>query len=103
MSEEAGKKMMHQNYDGTYVTPPMCDLHHQLVESKLELLRQKDNNLEDKISAFEGRMSNMESKLDDLLKWQVNQFKLEVGIAVAVVLTLIGVILGRGLDFGLFL
>lgn len=95
------KPTMHQSYD-PYVTNPMCDLHHQLVESKLEMLKQKDQWLEDKISGVESRLDSMEKKIDDILRWQENQYKLQIGLLVAIVLTLAGVLVGRVVDFGMF-
>lgn len=94
-------KPMHQNYDA-FVTEDKCTLHHRIMEGQLDLLRQKDKMLEEKISGVETRLERMDKKMDDILKWQADQYKIQIGLLVAVVLTLIGVALGRGIDFGFF-
>lgn len=94
--------VMHQPYDTVYVTNDKCALHHQIMEGQLELLRQKDKQLDDKITGIENRLEKMDEKMDKIMQWQAEQYKVQLGIAVVVVITLIGVLLGRGLDFGLF-
>ena len=93
---------MEQLSEKEYVTSNMCELHHKIMEGQLELLRHKDAALEEKILGIEVRLSAMEEKIDSILDWQQTQFKIQLGIAVAIILTLIGVFLGRAIDFGLF-
>jgi hypothetical protein len=101
--------VMHQKVDEDFVTSGMCEMHHKLMESQLELLRQKDKQLEEKISGIERSLEKMDAKLDVLsekqegiIKWQADQYKLQLGMAILLVTILIGVVLGRGLDFGIF-
>jgi hypothetical protein len=95
-------QVMHQRIEDEYVTPSMCEMHHKIMEGQLELLRQKDKALEEKIGGVEVRLTIMERKIDDILKWQVDQYKVQVGILIAIVLTLVGVFRGRAIDFGMF-
>jgi hypothetical protein len=83
-----------------YVTPGMCDMHHRVMEGQLELLRQKDKALEDKMSGVEKRIDAIDAKMDELLRAQQDFNKYLIWISVGVVLTLVGVITGRALDFG---
>lgn len=82
------------------MTSKVCELHHQLMESKLKLLEQKDNSLEEKIEGIEVRLNRMDEKLDELLALQANFNKYLLWMAVGIILTLIGVLTGRALDFG---
>jgi hypothetical protein len=86
--------------DDEYVTPGMCDMHHRVMEGQLELLRQKDKALEDKMSGVEKRIDAIDAKMDELLRAQQDFNKYLIWISVGVVLTLVGVITGRALDFG---
>jgi hypothetical protein len=95
-------EQMHQTFEQEYVSSKMCELHHKIMEGQLDLLRQKDAALEDKIGGIETRLSDMEKKIDQIIDWQSNQYKIQLGIAILIVFTLIGVILGRGVDFGIF-
>jgi hypothetical protein len=92
-------KEMHQRYDD-YVTPSQCEQHHQIMELKLELLRQKDASLEDKIIGIETRLNSMDAKMDKILGLQESFNKYTLWLAVGIILTLIGVLTGRALDFG---
>lgn len=91
--------IVHQRYDD-YVTPSQCEQHHQIMELKLELLRQKDASLEDKITGIETRLNLMDAKMDKILELQQSFNKYTIWLAAGVILTLIGVIAGRALDFG---
>lgn len=92
--------IMHQSIDQDFVTPGMCEMHHKVMEGQLELLRQKDKNLEDKMEGVEKRIDTIDAKIDELLKAQRDFNKYLIWIAVGVSLTLLGVITGRALDFG---
>lgn len=94
-------QVMHQNFD-SFVTEDRCTLHHKIMEGQLELLRQKDKMLEEKITGVEIRLERMDEKIDEILNWQADQYKIQIALLAAVILTLIGVVIGRGLDFGLF-
>lgn len=93
---------VHQSFEKDYVTANMCELHHKIMEGQIELLKQKDSALEEKIGGIEKRLAVMEDKIDKILEWQSNQYKVQLGMAILIIFTLIGVLLGRGIDFGLF-
>jgi hypothetical protein len=86
--------------DEDYVTPSMCEMHHKVMEAQLEVLRQKDKALEDKMTGVEKRIDAIDEKMDALLTAQQDFNKYLIWIAVGVALTLFGVITGRALDFG---
>lgn len=103
MGEDSGVAggMVHQRYEELeYVTPSQCEMHHRLMDAKLELLRQKDASLEDKITGIEKRLDSMDAKMDRILELQQSFNKYTLWLAVGIILTLIGVIAGRALDFG---
>lgn len=85
--------------DDQFVTPKICDLHHKLMEEKLETLRQKDKALEDKIDGVEEQIEKINEKIDRLITMQENQNKYLLWCAVGIILTLIGVLTGRAIDF----
>lgn len=109
---EGDKIMMHQRYEGEdYVTPTMCEMHHKVMEAQLEVLRQKDKSLEDRMTGIEKRLDAMDEKIDAILQNQTNlalstkQFQTDVikyalWIAIVVMATLVGVLTGRAVDFG---
>lgn len=92
--------IMHQNIEQDFVTPGMCEMHHKVMEGQLELLRQKDKTLEDKMTGVERRIDTIDEKMDELLRAQQDFTKYIIWIAVGVSLTLFGVITGRVVDFG---
>lgn len=92
-------QVMHQSYD-SFVTADRCTLHHKIMEGQLELLRQKDKQLEEKIGGVELRLEKMDEKIDQVLELQMAFNKYSLWLAAGVILTLIGVIAGRALDFG---
>jgi hydroxymethylglutaryl-CoA reductase len=100
---EGEQRVMHQSFEKEYVTSNMCELHHKIMEGQIELLKQKDSALEEKIGGIEKKLEAMEDKIDRIIEWQANQYKIQLGIAIIVAFTLAGVLLGRGIDFGLFL
>jgi hypothetical protein len=102
--------IMHQKYE-EYVTPTVCQMHHQIMEGQLELLRQKDKTLEDKMMGIEKRIDIMDGKIDSILKTihdlnlnlianQATLQKYALWFAIGIGLTLFGVLTGRALDFG---
>jgi hypothetical protein len=70
------------------------------MEGQLELLRQKDKTLEEKIGGVELRLAKMDEKIDQVLELQMAFNKYSLWLAAGVILTLVGVIAGRALDFG---
>ena len=98
---------MHSKYEDSYVTPLTCDLHHKLVEGKIEIVSGRVKALEDKVSGIEHRidirMDAMDVKIDKLLGIQEKLTNYLLYIAVGVILTLVGVLTGRALDFGFLL
>lgn len=84
----------------SYMTTAMCNMHHQIMEGKLQLLREKDRALEEKIGGVENRLENIEKKIDGLLQLQQKLNDYLLYLAVGTALTFLGVILGRALDFG---
>jgi len=95
--EERGVELV-----SSYITPKECELHHQVMEVQLELLRAKDRELEERINNIATRLSNIEGKIDLVLKSQTDLNKYLIWLLVGIVLTLIGVVLGRVVDFGYF-
>jgi hypothetical protein len=79
--------------DSEYVTPEMCSLHREVINTKLKMLEGVDD-------AIEGRMLRIEAGIDEIRQLQKNIYYALIGISVGTVLTLLGVILGRGIDFG---
>jgi vacuolar-type H+-ATPase subunit E/Vma4 len=97
----ASERMMnHSTTEEEYVTPSMCELHHQIMEAKLEVLRQRDKALEDRMTGVEQRLDKMDAKIDKVILLQESIYKALIAITIGVVITLGGVILGRALDFG---
>lgn len=77
----------------TMVTQEMCKLHRELVEAKIGALKDKDNILEN-------RMCGIEKGIEDVRALQKTILYTIIFVAFATVTTLMGVILGRGIDFG---
>ena len=76
------------------ITHDVCCLHREVIDGKIELLKQKD-------AAQDERIGGMESKLDQVYDLQRLMFLGIIGILITSILVLIGVIIGRGVDFGL--
>ena len=95
--------IMYQRTD-EFVTPLTCDLHHQLVEGKIEMVTGRVRALEDKVADMEKRVDQrltaLEGKIDQLLLMQAHLQTYLLYIAVGVILTLVGVITGRAVDLG---
>lgn len=75
--------------DSEYVPRAECALHRELVHTKLD--------------ANERRIDNIENKLDQMITMQKNTLISIVSILVVCLLILIGVLIGRGVDFGMVL
>jgi hypothetical protein len=75
------------------VTPDVCRLHREVIDSKIETLKQKDDSLDN-------RMERIENGIEEVRGLQKTILYALVGISVGVALTLFGVLLGRGIDFG---
>jgi hypothetical protein len=95
---------MHSKYEDAFVTPLTCDLHHKLVEGKIEVVATRVKALEDKVTGIEHRidirMDAMDEKIEKILNLQENTYKILIYLAIGIILTLLGVITGRALDFG---
>ena len=91
--------VMHQPMED-FVTPQMCEMHHKIIEAQLEVLRQKDKALEEKIGGIEKRLDAMDAKIDQMLRLQSDIYKFLIWLTVGIICTLIGVLAGRAIDFG---
>lgn len=98
--EDTGTYRGRSASDLEFVTPKVCELHHQVMESQLELLRQKDKALEEKIGGIEKRLDVMDAKIDKMLELQASIYKFLIWLTVGIILTLVGVVAGRAIDFG---
>ena len=87
-----------------YITPSECGLNHQILIGKLDLVSQKYDSLEDRVDGIEhridARLDAMDIKIDKLLGLQEKLNAYLLYLAIGVILTLVGVITGRALDFG---
>jgi hypothetical protein len=77
----------------TNITPNVCQLHRDVIYAKIETLTQKDN-------ALDRRMEGIENKIQEVFDLQRTILYVIIFIAVGTCLTLSGVLLGRGIDFG---
>lgn len=77
----------------TTVTTDVCKLHREVIDTKIEALKQKDVSLDT-------RMQGIEDKIQAVFNLQKTILYALIGISVGVALTLFGVILGRGIDLG---
>jgi len=75
------------------ITPDVCRLHREVIDSKIETLKQKDDSLDN-------RMERIENGIEEVRGLQKTILYALIGISVGVALTLFGVLLGRGIDFG---
>jgi hypothetical protein len=76
-----------------YVSKEVCDLHQQVTQTMIDALKEKDNTLE-------CRMEGIESGIAEVRDLQKQLLYCIIFVAVGVSLTLFGVVLGRGIDFG---
>jgi hypothetical protein len=84
---------MHQDFTGDFVTPEVCRLRHELVTTQINALADKD-------TALEARMERIENGIDEVRNLQKTILYAIIFVAAGVILTLAGVVLGRGIDFG---
>jgi hypothetical protein len=70
-----------------YIPRTECGLHRDILDTK--------------ISTNEKRIETVEEKIDQILAMQRNTLISIISILVVCVLILVGVLLGRGIDFGL--
>jgi len=75
------------------VKSDVCRLHREVIDAKIETLKQKDH-------ALDKRMEGIENKIQEVFDLQRTILYVIIFIAVGTILTLIGVLLGRGVDFG---
>ena len=75
------------------ITPEVCRLHRKVVDGKLEVFKVKDE-------ALDTRMKGIENGIKGVYALQRTILYAIIGLAVGVALTLFGVLLGRGIDFG---
>ena len=108
MSEFTDDQHMHSKWEGShedqYVTPLTCDLHHKLVEGKIEVVSVRVKALEEKVTDMEKRvdvrLNALDVKIDKMLEMQSKLQTYLLYISIGVILTLVGVISGRAIDFG---
>ena len=86
--------------DDKYVTKEMCALHTKVVEVQFEILRAKDLEIEKTVVAIGDRIAVIDEKIDKLVGLQEKLNAYLLYLAIGVILTLVGVITGRALDFG---
>ena len=79
--------------DETYIRTEMCNLHREVINTKLEMLKGVDE-------AIEARMVRIEDGISEIRQLQKSIYYALIGISVGTALTLLGVVLGRGFDFG---
>ena len=80
--------------DSEFVRTDLCISHHELVDSQL-------TNLVDSIGEVKGEMQGVKTKQDEYNATIKNIYYLLLILAATGILTLIGVVLGRSIDFHL--
>jgi len=83
-----------------YVTKEICALHSKVVEVQFGVLRAKDIEIEKAVSGLGNQIIIMDAKIDKLVGLQEKLNSYLLYLAIGVILTLIGVVTGRALDFG---
>lgn len=78
-----------------YVTNEVCELRGRIYTGKLE-------NLECEISTVKEHQTGLREDIKEVRDLQKQILYAIIGLFGASVLTLIGVVLGRGIDFGVF-
>ena len=86
--------------DDKYMTKEMCALQTKIISVQFEMLREKDKEIEKSVSAIGGRILIIDEKIDKLVGLQEKLNSYLLYLAIGVILTLIGVLTGRALDFG---
>jgi len=74
------------------VSSDMCKLHRDVIDAKIDSLKQRDE-------ALDSRMMRIEMGIEEVRALQKTILYALIGISVGVALTLFGVIIGRGIDF----
>lgn len=73
----------------------------EVCELKHKLINQRVDGIEEQVLAFGGQLTKLDEKIDSVIKLQTVQTYSIIGVLVTAVLILVGVLLGRGFDFGL--
>jgi hypothetical protein len=76
-----------------YVTKEVCDLHHQVTAAKIESLQLCDEKLEKRMDGIEEGIAAVQGLQKQILY-------VIIFIAIGTIMTLVGVIVGRGFDLG---
>lgn len=79
--------------DERYVTREVCELHHQVTAAKIESLQLCDEKLEKRMDGIEEGIASVQALQKQIL-YAI------IFVAVGTIMTLTGVIVGRGIDFG---
>jgi len=74
--------------DVEYVTAEVCALHHQIQDTK--------------ITSCETRITGIEGGIAEVRALQIKILYAIIGLFGASILTLVGVLMGRAIDFGVF-
>lgn len=72
----------------------ICKLKHELVDQRID-------GVVCQLTSFGGQLTELEKKIDNVITLQRVQTYSIIGVLITAILILIGVILGRGIDFGL--
>lgn len=78
---------------GQYITKEVCELHNKVIASRIEFLQQADEKLEKRIAGIEEGIASVQ-----VLQKQI--LYVIIFVAIGTIMTLLGVILGRGFDLG---
>jgi predicted AAA+ superfamily ATPase len=82
--------------DEELITAKMCELHREVIEAKLSITDKRIDNIMDELK-------DVKDEIRGLSNIQRNMYYAVIFVAIASVLILIGVLLGRGIDLGLLL
>ena len=78
---------------GQYITKEVCELHNKVIASRIEFLQQADEKLEKRMNGIEEGIASVQ-----VLQKQI--LYVIIFVAIGTIMTLLGVILGRGFDLG---
>jgi len=79
--------------ENEYVSPEICRLERKTIETEIEALKKCDGDLEE-------RMKDIKADIKDVLALQKTLLYAIIFVSIGVALTLFGVLMGRGIDFG---
>lgn len=79
-----------------FVTKDLCTAHREVIDREVDTLKVRDLQIE-------GRVNILGDKIDQILALQTATYHALIYLAVAVIIILVGVLLGRGFDFGILL